>query len=122
MDLIDLVSRGWALRLLREARAELRLAEEEPKLAVVFALEAARKAQACIYYCLGNPDALEMLVMDLMAEGDRPRDKVAELLLVLEGLVGAISEAENPREACRLAEGAVRLASHVVQKVLGERA
>ena len=122
MDLVDLVSRGWALRLLREARAELRLAKEEPRLALIFALEAAKKAQACIYHCLGSPDALEMLVLDLVAEGSRPRDRIAQLLLFLDNLVGAISETDDPREACRLAEGAVKLASHVVQKVLGERA
>ena len=120
MDLIDLASRGWALRYLREAKAELKLAREEPKLTLLFSLEAARKAQACIYHCLGSADSLEMLVLDAMMSNTVARDKVMEILLMAERLVQAVSEAEDPRQAYRLASRAVRLASKVVEKVLGE--
>lgn len=119
MELIDLASRGWALRYLREARAELRLAREEPSLSLMFSLEAARKAQACIYHCLGSAQALEMLVLDAVMEHKTPSDKVIRLLMATEQLIHAISGTEDPREAYRLASGAVELAARVVREVLG---
>ncbi len=122
MELIGLTNRGWALRYLREARAELRLAREEPRLSLMFSLEAARKAQACIYHCLGNADGLEMLVLDVMMQEKLPKDKVMRLLLAVEKLVQAASEAEDARQAYQLASKAVELASRVVKGVLGEEA
>ncbi|RLI11952.1 hypothetical protein DRO33_03225 [Candidatus Bathyarchaeota archaeon] len=119
MELIDLASRGWALRYLREARAELNLAREKPALSLMFSLEAAKKAQACIYHCLGSAQALEMLVIDTLIERRAPSDNITRLLLAMEQLVQAVSETDDPLEAYRLASRAVRLASRVVQSVLG---
>ncbi|HDI01230.1 MAG TPA: hypothetical protein ENF78_02250 [Candidatus Bathyarchaeota archaeon] len=119
MELIDLTSRGWALRYLREARAELSLAKDEPALSLMFSLEAARKAQACIYHCLGSAQALEMLVMDAIIEHRAPSDRVIGLLMATERLIQAISETDDPAEAYRLASSAVKLAARVVQRVLG---
>ena len=114
---MDLANRGWALRYLREARAELNLAREEPDLSLMFSFEAARKAQACIYHCLGSPNALEMLVLDVLMEGRAPRDRVMRLLLTVERMVQAISKMEEPQEAYRLARRVVELASKIVKRV-----
>jgi len=120
MDLLGLVNRGWAMRYLREARAELKLALEEPRLSMVFSIEAARKAQASIYHCLGDAKALESLVFDIIAEEKTPSDKIMELLIRVEKTIQAISNAEDPREAYELASGVVELASRILSKVLGE--
>ena len=120
MDLLGLVNRGWAMRYLREAKAELRLALEEPRLSVLFSMEAAKKAQASIYHCLGDAKALESLVFDLMAEGKPPSDKVMELLIRVEKTIQAISNTGDPEEAYKLASGLVELASRILSKVLGE--
>lgn len=120
MELLGLVNRAWALRYLREAKAELKLAEEEPGLSILFSMEAAKKAQASIYHCLGDARALEALVFDAMVEEKPPSDKVMELLLAVERAVQAISRAGNPDEALRMASGLVELASKIVSKVLKE--
>jgi len=120
MELLGLFNRGWALRYLREAKAELRLAREEPRFSRMFSFEAARKAQACIYHCLGDPDTIEMVVFDLMVDGKPPADKVMHLLLTVARLVQLVSEVDDPAEAYRVAQTLVELASKVVKSVLGE--
>jgi len=120
MELLGIFNRGWALRYLREARAELVLARENVSSAQLFSLEAARKAQACIYHCLGNPRSIEMLIFDTMLEEKRPSDKVIELLLMVEQMVQMVADADNPADAYRLAVAIVELASKVVEKIFGE--
>jgi len=120
MELLGLFNRGWALRYLREARAELTLARESTGSSQLFSVEAARKAQACIHHCLGNPRSIEMLIFDTMLEERRPSDKVIELLLTVEQMVRMVADADDPADAYRLAAAVVELASRVVEKVLGE--
>ncbi|RLI07531.1 hypothetical protein DRO32_03715 [Candidatus Bathyarchaeota archaeon] len=120
MELLDLANRGWAMRYLREARAELKLASEEPGLSILFSIEAARKAQASIYHCLGDARALESLVFTAMVEEEAPSDKVMEMLITVEKMVQAVSRTEDPKEAYKLASGVVELASRVLSKVIGE--
>ncbi len=120
MELLGLFNKGWALRYLREARAELTLARENTGSSQLFSLEAARKAQACIHHCLGNPRSIEMLIFDTMLERRRPPDKVVELLLAVEQIIQMVADADDPAEAYRLAAAVVELASKVVEKVIGE--
>jgi hypothetical protein len=47
--------RGWALRYLREAKAELEAARKIPYMAPSLVVEAIRKARNAIYYSLGEP-------------------------------------------------------------------
>ncbi|MEM3692904.1 MAG: hypothetical protein QXI39_02640 [Candidatus Bathyarchaeia archaeon] len=60
----DEYRRGWCLRYLREAKADLRIAENarDPSLAVNMGLTAARKAQTALYYALGDPMWIDPLV------------------------------------------------------------
>jgi len=120
MELLGLLNKGWALRYLREARAELVLARESTSSSQLFSLEAAKKAQACIHHCLGNPRSIEMLVFDAMLEERRPDDKVIELLLAVERMVQMVADADDPADAYRLAAAVVELASKVVEGVFGE--
>jgi len=120
MELLGLFNKGWALRYLREARAELTLARESRSSSQLFSLEAAKKAQACIHHCLGNPRSIEMLIFDTMLEERRPPDKVMELLLAVEQMIQMIADADDPADAYRLATVAVELASKVVERILGE--
>ena len=48
--MIDGYRKGWALRYLREAKAELSAAQKMPTIAPNLILEAMRKAQVAIYY------------------------------------------------------------------------
>jgi len=120
MDLLGLVNRAWALRCLREAKTELKLAEEEQGFSKLFCLEAARKAQASIYHCLGDVRSIESLVFDLMVEGREPPDKISELLVAVERAVQAVAEADSRRKAYAIARRLVALADEVVRIVLGE--
>ena len=52
---MDNYRKGWSLRYLREAEAELTAAKETPYMAPGLMSEAMRKAQAAIYYSLGDP-------------------------------------------------------------------
>ena len=58
--------KGWAVRYLREARAELIAAEKTPYMAAGFIMEALSKAQAAIYYSLGDPAFIAPIVQETL--------------------------------------------------------
>jgi len=60
--MMDYYRRGWALRYLREAKAELEAARKIPYMAPSLVLEAIRKARSAIYYSLGEPAFIEILL------------------------------------------------------------
>ena len=53
--MMDEYRRGWALRYLREAKAELEAARTVPYMSSSLVLESIRKARNAIYYSLGEP-------------------------------------------------------------------
>ena len=55
MSSMDGYRKGWAVRYLREAKAELLAAKKTPYMATGFIIEALSKAQAALYYSLGEP-------------------------------------------------------------------
>jgi hypothetical protein len=62
--MMDDYRRSWALRYLREAKAELQAARKMPYMAPSLVLEAIRKARNAIYYSLGEPAFVEISTVD----------------------------------------------------------
>jgi hypothetical protein len=74
---MDSYRKGWATRYLREARAELLAAQKTPYMATGFIIEALTKAQAAIYYSLGDP----AIIISIVNETIQTRCNVDEPLL-----------------------------------------
>ena len=68
--IVDEYNMGWAMRCLREAKAELSIAKSTPSLASNLALEAARKAREAIYYSLGSPTFIRMAIEDAISSNE----------------------------------------------------
>lgn len=90
----DEYRRGWCARYLREAKADLRIAEEAEgaSLAIEMCLVAARKAQTALYYALGDPAWMEPLVKAQAEERSLPgADPVLLTLISLERALRGLS-------------------------------
>ena len=72
--MMDEYRKGWALRYLREAKAELEAARKIPYMAPSLVLESIRKARNAIYYSLGEPAFIEVLVRE-EARKDKPTNE-----------------------------------------------
>jgi len=77
LSMIDGYRKGWATRYLREAKAELTAAKKTPYMAAGFVIEALTKAQAAIYYSLGDP----AFIIPIVHETLRTREQVEEPIL-----------------------------------------
>ena len=66
--MMDEYRRGWAHRYLREDKAELDAARKMPYMAPSLLIEAIRKARNAIYYSLGEPAFIEVLIRDELAK------------------------------------------------------
>ena len=92
MPLISDYQKGWALRYLREAKAELFAAQKTPYMAPSLVLEALRKAQAAIYYSLGDPPSIESVVREAVFKKQLVKDPVLNILVEIEKTVQQISQ------------------------------
>ena len=62
--MIDDYRKGWALRYIREAKDELE-ASHKTSQPLGLIVDAARKAQAAIYFSLGDPPTIESIVSEV---------------------------------------------------------
>jgi len=92
---MDHYRKGWAFRYLREARAELEAAQKMPYMAAGLALEAIRKARNAIYYSIGEPAFIEILLRDEIAKNPQTNDLILKFLIELESTVEALSHVEE---------------------------
>jgi len=123
MPLINGYRKGWALRYLREAKAELTAAQNTPYLASSLILEALRKAQAAVYYSLGDPASVEVIVHQTMHEKQFVDDPVLRFLVEMERtvqLVAMTSEADRDK-ALKQAEEFIQIASDIIKLFTGEK-
>ena len=123
--LMDQYRKGWALRYLREAKAELEAARKMPYMAPSLILEAVRKARNAIYYSLGEPAFVEIVVRET-AEKAQPQminDPVLKCLVEMEGIVQQLSQLEevNGESAMKQADNLIQLASDIVETLTGEK-
>jgi hypothetical protein len=124
MPMINDYQKGWALRYIREAKAELIAAQKTPYMAPSLILEAVKKAQAAIYYSLGDPASIETIVRQTIHKKRLVEDPVLKCLVEIERTIREVARtAESQRKkAFKQADDLVRTAKDIVELFTGERA
>lgn len=123
MSLIDNYQKSWALRYIREAKAELTAAQNTPYMASSLILEAVRKAQAAVYYSLGDPASAEFIVHEMLSKNQPQSDPVLRCLIEIEQTVQLVAMTpETEREkAIKEAADLIHMASEIVKLLTGEK-
>ena len=123
MPLINNYQRGWALRYIREAKAELSAAQKTPYMAPGLILEAMRKAQAAIYYSLGDPPSIEAIVREVILKKQLVKDPVLHTLVEIERTVQEVAQIpeSDMEKAMKQADGIVKIATDIVQLFTEEK-
>jgi hypothetical protein len=123
-NLMDQYRKGWALRYLREAKAELEAAKKMPYMAPSLILEAVRKARNAIYYSLGEPAFVEIVVRETVEKKSHDiADPVLKCLVEVEEAVqqlGQLEEMDGER-AMKQADDLIQLASDFVETLTEEK-
>jgi hypothetical protein len=121
--MMDEYRRGWALRYLREAKAELEAARKIPYMAPSLVVESIRKARNAIYYSLGEPAFIEVLVREETRKAKPPNDSVLRFLMEIEGMVQQLAQLEevNGETMMQQADTLVQIATDIVETLTEER-
>jgi len=121
--MMDEYRKGWALRYLREAKAELEAARKIPYMAPSLVLEAIRKARNAIYYSLGEPAFIEILIREEVAKNSSTNDSVLRFLIGIETIVQQISQLEevNGDAIMKQADSIVDTATDIVETLTQEK-
>jgi len=122
--MVNNYQKGWALRYLREARAELTAAQKTPQMASSLILEAMRKAQAAIYYSLGEPVFIEAIVRQTARKNQVIEEPVLRCLVEIERTVRQVAQTpESDRDrAVNQVDSLIQIASDIVELFTGEKA
>jgi hypothetical protein len=120
---MDEYRRGWALRYLREAKAELEAARKMPYMAPSLVLEAIRKARNAIYYSLGEPAFVEIVIREAAEKMQTIDDPVLRVLVEIEEVVQQLAQVEEAdgERIIKQADNLVELASDIVETLTGEK-
>jgi len=121
--MMDEYRKGWALRYLREARAELEAARKMPYMAPSLVLEAVRKARNAIHYSLGEPAFIENIIRETSEKTQMLGDPVLRCLVGIEEMVQQLlqfGEADG-EIAMKQADNLIQLASDIVEALTGEK-
>jgi hypothetical protein len=120
---MDSYRKGWALRYLREAKAELQAARKMPYMAPNLVLEAVRKARNAVYYSLGEPAFVEIVIRQTADNPQAISDPVLKCLVEIEGTVQQMTQLEDVdgETAIKQAHDLIQLASEIVEVVTGEK-
>jgi hypothetical protein len=123
--LMDQYRKGWALRYLREAKAELQAARKMPYMAPSLVLEAVRKARNAVYYSLGEPAFVEIVIRETAekTQSQMIEDPVLKCLVEIEGMVQQLSQLEevDGERAMKQADSLIQLASDIVETLTEEK-
>ena len=121
--MMDIYRKGWALRYLREAKAELEAARKIPYMAPNLLLESIRKARNAIYYSLGEPAFIEVLIRDESGKNQPINDSILRFLVEIEGAVQQLAQLEevNGDFVLQQADTLVQIASDIVETLTEER-
>lgn len=123
MQLIDDYRKGWALRYLREAKAELSAAQKMPYMASSLILEAMKKAQVAVYHSLGEVASIEAIVRQTILKQQSLEEPVLRFLVEIEGMIQKIAvTADLEREkAFEQADELIQMASEIVKLFVDEK-
>jgi hypothetical protein len=115
--LISDYQKGWALRYLREAKAELTAAQKTPYFAPSLILEAMRKAQVAIYYSLGEPAFVEGIVHETIRKRQVVEDPILKCLVEIELSVQHLAQLPevDQEDTMEQASGIIKIASDIVE-------
>jgi hypothetical protein len=121
--MMDEYRKGWALRYLREAKAELEAAQKMPYMAPSLLIEAIRKARNAIYYSLGEPAFIEILIRDEVGKTKPTDDSILRFLVEIEETVQQLSQLEevNGETMMKQADTLVQIAADIVETLTDER-
>ncbi len=121
--MMDEYRKGWALRYLREAKAELEAARKIPYMAPGLLLEAIRKARNAIYYSLGEPAFIEILIREEVTKNPNTNDSILRFLIEIESIIQQISQLEevNGDAMMKQADSIVDIATDIVETLTEER-
>jgi hypothetical protein len=121
--MMDQYRKGWAFRYLREAKAELEAARKMPYMAPSLVLEAIRKARNAIYYSLGEPAFIEILLREEVLKTPQTNDSILKFLIELEGIVQALAQVEevNSDVMMKQADTLVNVATDIVETLTQEK-
>ena len=114
---MDEYRKGWALRYLREAKAELEAARKIPYMAPGLVLEAIRKARNAIYYSLGEPAFIEILIREETLKQPITNDSLLRFLIEIESVIQQLSQLEeiNGEVMMKQADSIVQTATDIVE-------
>ncbi|MBS7633486.1 hypothetical protein KEJ15_07735 [Candidatus Bathyarchaeota archaeon] len=120
---MDRYRKGWALRYMREAKAELAAAKKMPYMATSLILEAVRKARNAIYYSLGEPAFIEITVREACERTPSVDDPVLRCLIEVEETIQQLAQTEelDGERSIKQADSLIQLASDIVETMTGER-
>jgi len=120
--MMDDYRRSWALRYLREARAELEAARKMPYIAPSLVLEAVRKARNAIYYSLGEPAFIENIIKETSEKTQTISDPVLRCLIGIEETVQELNQMKQAdgETTMKQADNLIELASDIVETLTGE--
>lgn len=121
--MMDEYRKGWALRYLREAKAEMDAARKIPFMAPNLLLEAIRKARNAIYYSLGEPAFIEILIREEVTKNPQTNDSILKFLIEIETIVQQISQLEevNGDALMYQANSIVEIAEDIVETLTQEK-
>jgi len=121
--MMDEYRKGWALRYLREAKAELEAARKIPYMAPSLIVESIRKARNAIYYSLGEPAFIEILVREEARKVKPANDSVLHFLIEIEEMMQQLSQLEdvNGEAMMKQADTLVQIARDIVETLTEER-
>ena len=122
--LVDEYRRNWAVRFLREANSDLSTAEKTPiqVMSISFSVMAMRKAQTSVYYSLGDPSYLAMLVNGTIEGNKAAEDPTMKFLTNLELIIRSCAnqgERLEKNTAINNARTLIGLASKMVSLMTG---
>jgi len=120
---MDDYRRDWALRYLREAKAELEAARKMPYIAPSLLLEAIRKARNAIHYSLGEPAFIENIIKETNEKTQIISDPVLRCLVEIEETAQQLLQLREANEetAMKQADNLIQLASDIVETLTGEK-
>lgn len=112
------------MRYLREAKAELAAAKKIPYMASSLVLEAVKKAQAAVYYSLGDPSSVEVIVHQTILKNKPLEDPALRCLVEIEHMVQqvALTPELDREKAFEQADELIHIASDIVKLFVGEMA